>query len=164
MGAVTEARSLVEGLLVSQPNNPDALYTSALLSVQLDELPKAQASLARIPQNARNADINRLLRDVDFSLQLQQIKALTDSGQRQEARVFLNRIEPLADGQPGRQESIASAYAEAGDPKRAISLMRDLLARSPRQDPGLTLRYAGVLLQADQNVEATARRRPAQTV
>jgi tetratricopeptide (TPR) repeat protein len=156
MGAVTEARSLVEGLLVSQPNNPDALYTSALLSVQLDELPKAQASLARIPQNARNADINRLLRDVDFSLQLQQIKALTDSGQRQEARVFLNRIEPLADGQPGRQESIASAYAEAGDPKRAISLMRDLLARSPRQDPGLTLRYAGVLLQADQDVEASS--------
>jgi tetratricopeptide (TPR) repeat protein len=156
MGAITEARSLVDGLLVSQPNNPDALYTSALLSVQLDELPKAQASLARIPQNARNADINRLLRDVDFNLQLQQIKALTDSGQRQEARVFLNRIEPLADGQQGRQESIASAYAEAGDPKRAISLMRDLLARSPRQDPGLTLRYAGVLLQADQDVEASS--------
>lgn len=156
MGAVTEARSLVDGLLVSQPNNPDALYTSALLSVQLDELPKAQASLARIPQNARNADINRLVRDVDFSLKLKEIKALTDSGQRQEARVFLNRLEPLADGQQGRQESIASAYAEAGDPKRAISLMRDLLARSPRQDPGLTLRYAGVLLQADQDVEASS--------
>lgn len=156
MGAVSEARSLVDGLLLSQPNNPDALYTSALLSVELNDLPKAQASLARIPRNARNADINRLVRDVDFNLQLQQIKALTDSGQRQEARVFLNRIEPLADGQPGRQESIASAYAEAGDPKRAINLMRDLLTRSPKQDPGLTLRYAGVLLQADQDVEASS--------
>ena len=156
MGAVNEARSLVDGLLVSQPNNPAALYTSALLSVQLDDLPKAQASLALIPRSARNADINRLVRDVDFNLQMQQIQALSASGRRQEARVFLNRIEPLAEGQPGRQESIASAYAEAGDPQRAISIMRDLLARSPRQDPGLTLRYAGVLLQADQDVEASS--------
>jgi len=156
MGAVSEARSLVDGLLVSQPNNPDALYTSALLSVQLGDLAKAQDSLALIPRSARNADINRLVRDVDFDLQMQQIKALSASGRRQEARVFLGRIEPMAEGQPGRLESIASAYAEAGDPQRAISIMRDLLARSPRQDPGLTLRYAGVLLQADQDVEASS--------
>ncbi len=156
MGAVNEARSLVDGLLVSQPNNHDALYTSALLSVQLGDLSKAQASLALIPRSARNAEINRLVHDVDFNLQMQQIQALSVSGRRQEARVFLNRIEPLAEGQSGRQESIASAYAEAGDPQRAISIMRDLLARSPRQDPGLTLRYAGVLLQADQDVEASS--------
>ena len=156
MGAVNEARSLVDGLLVSQPDNLDALYTSALLSVQLGDLSKAQASLALIPRSARNAEINRLVSDVDFNLQVQQIQTLSVSGRRQEARVFLNRIEPLAEGQPGRQESIASAYAEAGDPQRAISIMRDLLARSPRQDPGLTLRYAGVLLQADQDVEASS--------
>lgn len=156
VGAVNEARSLVDGLLVSQPDNLDALYTSALLSVQLGDLSKAQASLALIPRSARNAEINRLVSDVDFNLQMQQIQTLSVSGRRQEARVFLNRIEPLAEGQPGRQESIASAYAEAGDPQRAISIMRDLLARSPRQDPGLTLRYAGVLLQADQDVEASS--------
>ncbi len=74
----------------------------------------------------------------------------------EEAACFLNRIEPLAEGQPGRQESIASAYAEAGDPQRAISIMRDLTGSSPMSRPGLTLRYAGVLLQADQDVEASS--------
>lgn len=153
LGAVAEARSLVDGLLVSQPNDRDALYTSALLSVQLGEWDKAQTALARIPREARNADVNRLVAEVDFNLQLQRIDELSRSGQRAEARVFLGRIEESAEGRPARLAAMASAYASAGDPQRAMHIMRDLLARSPRQDIGLTLSYAGVLLQAEQDVE-----------
>lgn len=153
LGAVDEARSLVDGLLVSKPDDPDALYTSALLSVQLGEWAKAQATLARISREARTAEVNRLVSEVDFNLQLERIAELSRTGQRAEARVFLKRMEPSAGTQPGRLAALASAYASADDPQRALDIMRDLLARSPRRDVGLTLSYAGVLLQAEQDVE-----------
>ncbi|WP_271411168.1 cellulose biosynthesis protein BcsC [Pseudomonas sp. Q1-7] len=156
LGAVEEARSLVDGLLASQPKDPDALYTSALLSMQLGEWQKARDSLARIPPAARNADVNRLVGEVDFNLRLQDIQALNKTGRYQEARAFLVRLEPQAASHPQRLASLATAYAEARDPQRAIAMMRDLLARSPRAEPGLTLQYAGVLLQADQDAEVSA--------
>lgn len=153
LGAVAEARSLMDGLLANKPKDGDALYTSALLSIQLNEWEKAQATLARIPRDARNADVNRLVAEVDFNLQLQRINAFSRSGQKADARALLRRIEPQAQGKPTRLSAFAAAYADAGDPQRAIVIMRDLLARSPKADLSLTLSYANVLLTAEQDVE-----------
>lgn len=156
LGAVEEARSLVDGLLQERPDDKDALYTSALLSMELGDWRKAQATLARIPREARNADVNRLVAEVDFSLQMQEIDDLNRSGRHAEARAFLGRIEPLAEGSASRQAILAAAYADAEDPQRALRIMRDLLARSPRSDLSLTLSYAGVLLRAEQDSEVAA--------
>ncbi len=156
MGAVAEARSLMDGLLGTQPNDRDALYSNALLSIQLGEWEKAQQALARIPQNKRDADVNRLVAEVDFNLQLKRIAELSRSGQKAEARVFLSRLEESAEGKASRLSALASAYADAGDPQRAIAIMRGLLASSPREDLSLTLSYAGVLLQAEQDVDVAA--------
>jgi len=156
MGAVAEARSLMDGLLATQPNDRDALYSNALLSIQLGEWEKAQQALARIPQNKRDADVNRLVAEVDFNLQLKRIADLSRSGQKAEARVFLSRLEESAGGKASRLSALASAYADAGDPQRAMAIMRGLLASSPREDLSLTLSYAGVLLQAEQDVEVAA--------
>lgn len=153
LGAVTEARSLMDGLLANKPDDRDALYTSALLSIQLNEWQQAQTTLARIPRDARNADINRLVEEVEFNLQLQRINELSRSGRKAEARAFLQRIEPQADAKPARLAAFAAAYADANDPQRAIAIMRDLLARSPRADLSLTLSYASVLLEAEQDTE-----------
>ncbi|MBC9249906.1 hypothetical protein A9179_06415 [Pseudomonas alcaligenes] len=156
LGAVDEARSLMDGLLKARPNDRDALYTSALLSIQLQEWKRAQTTLAQIPREARNADINRLVAEVDFNLQLQQINELSSNGRKAEARAFLGRIEALAEGKPARLSALASAYADAADPQRAIAIMRDLLARSPRTDLSLTLSYGRVLLEAEQDAEVAA--------
>ena len=156
LGAVEEARSLMDGLLANKPNDRDALYTSALLSIQLDEWKQAQDTLARIPRESRNADINRLVAEVDFNLQLQRINELSRNGRKAEARAFLGRIEPMAEGKPARLSALAAAYADAADPQRAIAIMRDLLARSPRPDLTLTLSYASVLLEAEKDVEVAA--------
>ncbi len=156
LGAVAEARSLMDGLLATQPNDRDALYSNALLSIQLGEWEKAQQALARIPQNKRDADVNRLVAEVDFNLQLKRIADLSRSGQKAEARVFLSRLEESAEGKASRLSALASAYADAGDPQRAMAIMRGLLASSPREDLSLTLSYAGVLLQAEQDVEVAA--------
>ncbi|MEL7557321.1 cellulose biosynthesis protein BcsC [Stutzerimonas chloritidismutans] len=156
LGAVPEARSLIDGLLTSNPDDPQALYVSALLSAELGEWQKADEALRRIPVSARTADIQQLTSDTTFQLQLQQISQLSAAGRKQDARVFLARTEPLAQGRPERQTALAQAYADAGDPVRAMTMMRDLLARSPGRNNGLTLQYIGVLLSADQDAEAAS--------
>lgn len=156
LGAVTEARSLIDGLLVSNPDDPQALYVRALLSAEMGEWKKADEALGRVPVSARTADMQRLASDATFQLQLQQINQLSAAGHKQDARVFLARTEPLAEGREDRQSVLAMAYAEAGDPVRAMAMMRDLLARSPGRDIVLTLQYIGVLLSADQDAEAAS--------
>lgn len=155
-GATKEARSLVDGLLVTQPNNPDALFTSALLSVELGEWQRAQTTIARIPAAKRTADMNKLAKDIEFNAQMAQISSLAKRGRLQEARALLGRIEHLAQGQPERLAVLASAYVDAGEPNRGLTLMRQLLAENPRQSPELLLQYAGILLKTDQDAEVSA--------
>ncbi|MDF0734246.1 cellulose synthase subunit BcsC-related outer membrane protein [Pseudomonas entomophila] len=153
LGASAEARSLMDGQLQAHPNDPDALYTSALFSMQQGEWGKARELLSSIPPQSRNAEVNKLLGDLEFRQRLQEIDALNKRGSYQEARVFLSRLEPLTQGNPERQSQLASAYADAKDPQRALTLLRGTMAGSARVEPGLMLRYAGVLLQAGQTAE-----------
>lgn len=152
-GGRDEARSLMDGLLQARPNDRDVLYTNALLAAQLGDWKQAQALLARIALPQRDAEIYQLVGEVDFNLQLQQIGELSRSGRYAEARALLARIEEQAEGKPERQSALASAYASAKDPQKGLAILRGLLERSPRADHDLTLSYAGVLLQAEQDVE-----------
>ncbi|MBX9913513.1 MAG: BCSC C-terminal domain-containing protein [Pseudomonadaceae bacterium] len=155
-GAVKEARSLVDGLLVTQPKQPDALYTSALLSAQLGEWNKAQATLGRIAPSARTPAMNKLLKDIEFNIKLPEATALIKRGRLREAHALLARIEPYAAGQPGMVAQLALAYVDAGDPQHGIKIMRQQVAQSPRPSPELLLQYAGVLLKGEQDVEVNA--------
>lgn len=153
MGATQEASSLMDGLARAQPNDPDALYTSALFAIQQGDWAKARERLASIPAGDRGTQVNQLLRDAEFQQRLQEIDALNKRGSFQEARVFLSRLEPLAQGSSERQAQLAAAYAAAQDEQRALSMLRSLIASSPKADPGLTLSYAGVLMQAGHDEE-----------
>lgn len=153
MGAGNEARSLMDGLLRAQPGDPDALYTSALFAMQQGEWGKARERLSSIPASARSEEVSQLLGDVEFRQRLQEADGLTRRGSYQEARVLLSRLEPLTRGLPERQAQLASAYADAKDDQRALTMLRGLMAGSTRNEPGLTLRYAGILLQAGQESE-----------
>lgn len=153
MGAIGEARSLMDGLLAKNPKDRDALFTSALLSVHLEEWEPASKTLAKIPHDQRDEQINNLQTEVDFNLQLQRVEKLLKVGQRPEARAYLRRLESMMQGKSARIVAVARGYADAGDGHRATALMRDLLARSSGDDLSLMLSYGGVLLRAEQDVE-----------
>lgn len=153
-GQVQVARDLIDELLKQQPDQADALYTSTLLSAELGEWSKAQATLARIPAARRNADMNEMDIDVRLHVQTEMAVDIARRGQRQDAWALLARSEPLTRGKPERLAVLASAYAEAGNPDQAVSLMAALMDRSTATSD-LQLLYAGVLLKADHDREAS---------
>ncbi|WP_191486069.1 cellulose biosynthesis protein BcsC [Pseudomonas sp. FEN] len=153
-GKTQVARDLIDELLKQQPDQPDALYTSTLLSAELGEWSKAQRTLSRIPPAKRSADMNEMELDIRLHIQTELAVDVARRGQRQEAWALLARSEPLAGQKPERVAVLATAYAEAGNPQQAVSLMRQVLDRSP-STPDLQLLYAGVLLKADQDAQAS---------
>lgn len=64
MGANSEARGVMDGLLVSNPHMPEALYASALPASEARDWTGALATLERIPEKNRTRDIAALQKRV----------------------------------------------------------------------------------------------------
>ncbi|MBV8617662.1 MAG: BCSC C-terminal domain-containing protein [Curvibacter sp.] len=153
LGATAEARGIMDGLLISNPNMPEALYAHALLSAETADWAGAQATLERVPSANRTRDIAALYKRVWVHVQANTASALASQGRRQEALNLLAQAEPFAGTDPELLGSLALAYTDAGDSNRAMATIRQLLARSARPEPGLRLQYAAILLKTRQDVE-----------
>ncbi|WP_298210967.1 cellulose biosynthesis protein BcsC [Acidovorax sp.] len=163
MGAVAEARGVMDGLLLSNPNMPEALYASALLASEASDWPGALALLDRIPEKHRTRDIAALQKRVWVHVQAQAASALAAEGRRPEALAALAQAESFATQDTELLGALALAYADAGDPQRALGMVRQVLARTPRPDVGLRLQYAATLLKTQQDVELAGILRQLQT-
>ncbi|WDU61992.1 cellulose synthase subunit BcsC-related outer membrane protein [Pseudomonas poae] len=153
-GQIRNARALIDGLLKSQPNQPDALYTSTLLSVELDEWKAADATLSRIPAGQRTADMNELASDIALHKQTEIAIESARRGQRPEALALLGRSATLAGKKPERLAVLASAYVDVGAPEEGLQIMQGVLEKTPNPTPDQKLLYAGVLLKANHYTEA----------
>ncbi len=153
MGAMNEARGVMDGLLVSNPHMPEALYASALLASESRDWAGALATLERIPEKNRTRDIAALQKRVWVHVQARAASALAREGRIQQAQQALVQAEPFVGQDPELLGALALAWADAGDPNRALAMVRDMLARTPRPDVGLRLQYAAALLKTGQDVE-----------
>ena len=150
-GQVKAARTLMDEHLQRHPNDPDALFASALLAAQRQAWADAQGTLQRIPPASRSQAMNTLERDSQLHQHVEQALELARRGQREQAWALLEQATPTARGEPERIALVASAYAETGQPEQAERLMQGL------QDsrPSTRLLKAGVLLKADQDAKAS---------
>ncbi|HDS1818730.1 TPA: BCSC C-terminal domain-containing protein [Pseudomonas putida] len=149
-GQVRAARTLMDDHLKRHPDDPDALFGSALLSAQRQAWADVQRTLQRIPPTRRSQAMTSLEQDSQLHLQVEQALELARRGQRQAAWALLAQAEPSAAGKPERVAVVASAYAETGQPEQAERLMQGL-----QGNPASTrLLKAGVLLKGDQDAEA----------
>lgn len=157
-GLTAEARGVMDGLLMSQPDMPDALYASALLASDAGEPATGLQYLDRIPPAARSRDMTQLQRRLWTATQAQQAQALAAQGQQGAARALLAQTEAALgnDMSPESRGQLAGAYADIGDTPRALAMIRQLLARSPNPGVGDRLLYASVLLKTQQDVELSA--------
>jgi len=157
-GLTAEARGVMEGLLMSQPDMPDALYASALLASETGDAAGGIQYLERIPAASRTRDMAALQRRLWAQSQAQRAQALARQGQVDAARQVLGQAEAaLSSDMPAELwGQLAGAYAEIGDAPRALAMSRQLLARSPNPGIGDRLLYASVLLKTKQDVELSA--------
>ncbi len=164
MGANNEARGVMDGLLVSNPRMPEALYASALLASEAQDWSHALATLERIPEANRTRDIAALQKRVWVHVQADAASALAKQGQQAQAMAMLAQAESFAGQDTELLGTMALAYADAGDPNRALDMIRQLLARTARPDVGLRLQYAATLLKTQQDVELAGILRQLQNV
>ena len=157
-GMMAQARGVMDGLLMSQPDMPDALYASALLASDAGDPVAGLQYLERIPAASRTRDMTQLQRRLWAAGQAQQAQALARQGQVAAARGVLAQTEATlgADMPPELWGQLAMAYADIGDAPRALAMSRQLLARSPNPGVGDRLLYASVLLKTQQDVELSA--------
>jgi tetratricopeptide (TPR) repeat protein len=153
-GATTDARSVVDGLLLTHPDLPAALFTSALLAAELQDWSASLAALERIAPQNRTREILALQKRSWLNYQLSKAGDLAKSGRRAEALSALAQLEPEIGDDVPMLGGLATAYADAGNGPRALILLRQALGRTPKQDNALYLQYASLLIKTDQDAEA----------
>ena len=150
-GQVQKAQRLMDDHLKRHPDDPDALYSNALLSAHRQAWAEVQRTLQRIPPARRSQAVQTLEQDSQLHLQVEKALELARRGQREQAWALLAQTSPAAAGKPERIALIASAYAETGQAEQAERLIHGL-----QDNPASTrLLKAGVLLKADQDAEAS---------
>jgi cellulose synthase operon protein C len=151
-GAVANARSMMDGLLAAHPDMTDALYASALLSAETQDWSTGLAQLDRIPVAQRTDAMTTLQHRLWVHQQADLATRMARNGQTQQALATLQAAEPVAGNSPELIGVIAAAYQQAGDPNRALSLVRGAMNAAPG-NTDLLLQYAGILSATQQEAE-----------
>ncbi|KAB0493614.1 cellulose biosynthesis protein BcsC [Pseudomonas vancouverensis] len=155
-GESQKARDLIDSYLKAHPSNIDALYTSTLLSVEMEQWNAAQATMSRIPAERRTADMNQLADQITLTVQIKLAATIAKRGQRQDALALLDRLQPAASRSPDGMATLAAAYVDAGDSAHAQQMMRDVIAQSRTPSADLMLQYANLLLKTGDDAQVNS--------
>lgn len=91
-GELSKARSLIESVLASHPDMPEALLASALLFAEQHLWPETLFVLEKVAPVARNAEMAKLQKMAWAHVQLDRADALLRRGDNIEAELLLRRI------------------------------------------------------------------------
>lgn len=152
-GAVAQARSLIDGLLESDPQMPDALYASALLSGESGQWMDALIAMQKIRQEDRTPAMVNSQRRFWIQAQVERAVIYSHQGNGEFALDALKQAESAAGKSTDLLGSVATGYARTGNEGVALSIMRHAISASPYPSMGMKLQYASILLQTRQDVE-----------
>ncbi len=158
-GAASEAFGLMDGLLQTRPDMPDALHAAALMSAEAKEYALALAMLEKIPSKSRTREMADLQRQLWVRAQIDKAALLAKMGQTRSSIQVLEQALPAAGRDADLLAAIANVMLDLGDEARSLTMMRTLLAQSPKPDQNLMVQYAGLLLKSRQDVELAAQLR-----
>ncbi|MGC1953934.1 MAG: cellulose synthase subunit BcsC-related outer membrane protein [Gammaproteobacteria bacterium] len=153
-GAYDQARSLMQGLLLTAPANSEALYASALLSAEAGDAEASLGQLSRIPAKSRTPAMRALEERLRAGETIANALALARRQQRSRAYELLSQVERDAGTNADVVAMLANAWVELGEEARGLGLLRQAMGHQPK--PALRIQYAGVLLRTGQDSELTA--------
>jgi tetratricopeptide (TPR) repeat protein len=158
-GAVSEAFGLMDGLLQTRPDMPDALHAAALMSAEAKEWTLGLSMLEKIPPKSRTREMIELQRTLWVRAEIDKAQVLAKMGQTAQAMQTLEQAQSAAGRDADLLAGIAKVMIDLGDEPRSLVMMRTLLAQTPKPDIGLLVQYAGLLLRSRQDVELAAQLR-----
>jgi tetratricopeptide (TPR) repeat protein len=156
LGNVPDARGVMDALLAAHPDMPEAAYASALLASEMADWAGAMARLENVPMGQRTPDMAALQRRVWVRAQAERASLFARQGNQHDALAILNQAEGAAGDDAELLGAIASAYDDAGESDRAVTLIRRTMARTPSPGNGMRLQYAALLLKTGQDAALAA--------
>ncbi|MEN9843638.1 MAG: hypothetical protein RLZZ612_1467 [Pseudomonadota bacterium] len=152
-GASSEAFGLMDGILQTHPNMPDALHAAALMAEEAKEWALGLSMLEKIPSKARTREMIDLQRKLWVRAQTAKAESLAKLGHKAQALQAIEQAQAAAGRDADMLAGVAQVLLDIGDASRSLSMLRTLLAQSPKPDVGLLIQYAALLLNSRQDVE-----------
>jgi cellulose synthase operon protein C len=158
-GATHEAKGVVDGLLLSSPDHPEALHVSALMAWDSGDWFAGLNYLERIPAASRTKEMGVLQTRLWVRAQADRVSVLARAGQSNTAKMLVRQIESVAGRDAELLGAVAQAYIDAGEEAKALVSMRQVLSQTSRPDLGMRIQYAAILLKTRQDAELAAQLR-----
>lgn len=158
LGDAGGANALLDNLLETNPDLPEALHARAVLFADQQRWWEGLMTLERIPAAARTADMAREQRRLWVNVQVQRAQQFYAQGNAQRANALMAQAETAA---AAAQDVlllgvVAGGWTEMAQPARALRAMRDIVSRAPLDNVGVRIQYAGILLNVRQDAELPA--------
>ncbi len=155
-GDTASAGPVVAALVAAAPRMPEARIVEARLLAARGESARALDVLSSIPDAARDAGLVALRHRLDVDVRVPAIVDRARGGARAAAVRDLAQLEREVAGEPDLSGAVALAWARIGELRRAVALMRTVIARSPGGAQPTRLELASTLLQAGDDAGASA--------
>ncbi|MEY4749009.1 MAG: hypothetical protein RIQ60_1223 [Pseudomonadota bacterium] len=161
-GQETRARALMDALQVGPRRETDAWWARAQWLAELQEPLAGLAALDHIAPAERRPEMAGLHRRLRVAALIARAQEAVAQGQNGAALAQLQQAQAAAAGQVELLPTLASAWAEAGQPQRALQLLRSALTQEhsgagPSSSPAarlpLLLQYAHLLNTGRQDGE-----------
>lgn len=152
-GEVAQARSLIDGLLESDPQMPDALYASALLSGEAGQWRDGLMEMEKIRPQDRTPAMFDTQRRLWIQAEVERAIIFSRQGNGELALSTLKQAESAAGKSMDLLGIVASGYAQAGRDGEALAIMRHAISASSAPSAGMRLQYASILFKTRQDVE-----------
>jgi predicted Zn-dependent protease len=156
MGDAAGANALIDNLLDSFPDLPEAQHARALLFAEQERPFEALQALDKIAPGRRTAAMAQDQRRLWVQVQVTRARQMQQLGQAQPGATVLAQAQQAAGNDLNLLSMVAGGWAETGQAQRALQILRDVNSRNPRQDIASRIQYAGLLLNTQQDAELGA--------
>jgi len=156
LGLLDRSASLVDSVLDSQPDASEALYTRALLYAAQENWSDGLEVLERIPGNVRTSNHAVMQQKMWVSAQVQRARQLFGVGNFKQALELMEQAQDGARQDTALMTLVAGGWSDMGQSTKALALMRTLRHADTVQAAEVRIKYAEVLLNAQQDAELIA--------
>jgi tetratricopeptide (TPR) repeat protein len=153
LGDPAGANALIDNLVDTFPDLPEALHARALLFAEQERPSEALLVLERIPPNKRSAAMAQDQRRLWVQVQVERARQLYQAGQGNQSLALLNAAQQAAGNDLGLLGSVAGGFSDTGQAARAVQILRELHSKHAVSDLGSRIQYASLLLNTQQDAE-----------